>query len=46
MSNFVFKTNSINNLESYYDAIVIGSGGAGLSAAIQAHELEIGRAHV
>lgn len=39
MSNFVFKTNSINNLESYYDAIVIGSGGAGLSAAIQAHEL-------
>lgn len=36
------KTNYVTDtseLKDYYDAVIVGSGGAGLTAAIQAHEL-------
>ena len=52
-----FQPLSVSKLDDSYDAVIIGSGGTGLAAAIQAHELgmkvavlekeeEIGRAHV
>ncbi|MGM9982366.1 MAG: FAD-dependent oxidoreductase, partial [Limosilactobacillus sp.] len=34
-----FQPLSVSKLEDSYDAVIIGSGGTGLSAAIQAHEL-------
>lgn len=34
-----FKTTPFSDLQANYDAIIVGSGGAGLTAAIQAHEL-------
>ncbi len=36
---FTFTPTDISTLKDHYDVIVIGSGGAGLTAAIQAHEL-------
>ncbi|MBP2057138.1 fumarate reductase flavoprotein subunit [Lactobacillus colini] len=39
MAKFVFKTKDASELADKYDAIIIGSGGTGMSAAIQAHEL-------
>ena len=36
---FVFEPTKIEQLKDHYDVIIIGSGGAGLTAAIQAHEL-------
>jgi fumarate reductase flavoprotein subunit len=36
---FIFQTNKISELKTNYDLIVIGSGGAGLTTAIQACEL-------
>lgn len=36
---FVFKPNDISELKDHYDVIIIGSGGAGLTSAIQAYEL-------
>lgn len=39
MPKFVFPVSSINDLKENYDLIVIGSGAAGMTAAIQAQEL-------
>jgi fumarate reductase flavoprotein subunit len=39
MAKFTFKTKSASELAPSYDAVIIGSGGTGISAAIQAHEL-------
>ncbi|RMC48870.1 flavocytochrome c [Lactobacillus sp. ESL0228] len=39
MAKFVFTPNKSSEIASYYDAIIVGAGGAGLTAAIQAHEL-------
>lgn len=36
---FIFKPNDIKELKDHYDVIIIGSGGAGLTSAIQAYEL-------
>lgn len=38
MAKFVFPTQSADQLEDSYDAVIIGSGGTGLSAAIQANQ--------
>ena len=34
-----FQTTSVSQLADSYDAVIVGSGGTGLAAAIQAHEL-------
>lgn len=34
-----FQPTSVGKLENDYDVVIIGSGGTGLSAAIQANEL-------
>ena len=34
-----FQPLSVSKLDDSYDAVIIGSGGTGLAAAIQAHEL-------
>ncbi|RMC24387.1 MULTISPECIES: flavocytochrome c [unclassified Lactobacillus] len=39
MAKFVFTPNKSSEIASCYDAIIVGAGGAGLTAAIQAHEL-------
>ena len=39
MAKFVFPVTSINDLKESYDLIVVGSGAAGMTAAIQAQEL-------
>ena len=39
MAKFVFPVTSINDLKENYDLIVVGSGAAGMTAAIQAQEL-------
>lgn len=39
MAKFIFKTKEASELADHYDAVIIGSGGTGMSAAIQAHEL-------
>lgn len=39
MAKFIFKTSEASKLAPSYDAVIVGSGGTGLSAAIQAHEL-------
>lgn len=39
MAKFVFTPNKSSEIESSYDAVIVGAGGAGLTAAIQAHEL-------
>ena len=39
MGKFVFTPNKASEIQESYDAIIIGAGGAGLTAAIQAHEL-------
>ena len=36
---FTFTPTALTNLKTNYDVVIIGSGGAGLTAAIQAHEL-------
>ena len=36
---FTFTPTALADLEPNYDVVIIGSGGAGLTAAIQAHEL-------
>lgn len=41
MASFKFPVKSFSDLKTNYDAVVVGSGGTGLSAAIQAHELGI-----
>ena len=38
MSKFVFPTQSADHLSDSYDLVIIGSGGTGLSAAIQAQQ--------
>lgn len=38
MSKFVFPTQSIAQLNDSYDAVIVGSGGTGLAAAIQAQQ--------
>ena len=38
-NKFVFKTNKIEELKDSYDVVIVGSGGAGLTSAIQAYEL-------
>ena len=39
MAKFMFKTKNASELKDSYDIVIIGSGGTGMSAAIQAHEL-------
>lgn len=39
MEKFIFTPNKSSEIADNYDAIIIGSGGAGLTAAIQAQEL-------
>lgn len=39
MSKFVFTPNKSSEIKKDYDAVIIGAGGAGLTAAIQANEL-------
>lgn len=39
MAKFIFKTKNASKLKDSYDIVIIGSGGTGMSAAIQAHEL-------
>ena len=39
MAKFVYEAKKINEAASAYDVVVIGAGGTGLSAALQAHEL-------
>lgn len=39
MAKFIFTPNKSSEIEEYYDAVIIGSGGAGLTAGIQANEL-------
>ncbi|MBO9163940.1 MULTISPECIES: flavocytochrome c [Lactiplantibacillus] len=36
---FTYTPTALANLKTTYDVVIIGSGGAGLTAAIQAHEL-------
>lgn len=36
---FVFESTDISKLKDHYDVVIIGSGGAGLTSAIQAYEL-------
>ena len=38
-NKFIFKPNKIDELKDYYDVVIVGSGGAGLTSAIQAYEL-------
>lgn len=38
-TKFVFEPTNINQLKSAYDIIIIGSGSAGLTAALEAHKL-------
>lgn len=39
MAKFIFTPNKSSEIADDYDAIIVGAGGAGLTAAIQAHEL-------
>lgn len=39
MAKFIFKTKDAESIAPHYDAVIVGSGGTGLTAAIQAHEL-------
>ncbi|WP_201335904.1 FAD-dependent oxidoreductase, partial [Lactobacillus nasalidis] len=39
MAKYVFKSSPIDLVNPSYDLVVIGAGGTGLSAALQAHEL-------
>jgi len=36
---FIFTPTSLEQLKNHYDVVIIGSGGAGLTSAIQAYEL-------
>lgn len=38
-NKFIFKPNKIDELKDSYDVVIVGSGGAGLTSAIQAYEL-------
>lgn len=38
---FTFTPTALADLKTTYDVVIIGSGGAGLTAAIQAHELDL-----
>lgn len=38
-NKFIFKPNKIEELKDSYDVVIVGSGGAGLTSAIQAYEL-------
>ncbi|WCG35114.1 flavocytochrome c [Companilactobacillus farciminis] len=38
-NKFIFKPNKIEELKDNYDVVIVGSGGAGLTSAIQAYEL-------
>ncbi|MDF7682751.1 flavocytochrome c [Lactobacillus sp. ESL0679] len=39
MAKFIFTPSQSSEIKSDYDAIIVGAGGTGLTAAIQAHEL-------
>lgn len=39
MAKFIFTPNNVNEIEDNYDVVIVGSGGTGLTAALQAHEL-------
>ena len=39
MGKFVFSPNGSAEIKDHYDAVIVGAGGAGLTAAIQAKEL-------
>ena len=36
---FIFQATAKEQLQEQYDVIIIGSGGTGLTSALQAHEL-------
>ncbi|KRL89506.1 flavocytochrome c [Lactobacillus kalixensis] len=39
MAKFIFTPNTADEIADSYDAVIIGAGGTGLTAALQAHEL-------
>lgn len=39
MAKFIFNPKNLNQLKPTYDAVIVGAGGTGLTAALQAHEL-------
>ena len=39
MAKFVFTPKESSEIASSYDAVIVGAGGTGLTAAMQAHEL-------
>lgn len=39
MAKFIFKAEAPSAIAHHYDLLIVGSGGTGLTAAIQAHEL-------
>lgn len=39
MAKFVFNPNASSEIADNYDAVIVGAGGTGLTAALQAHEL-------
>ena len=39
MAKFIFTPKTADQLKDSYDAIIVGAGGTGLTAALQAHEL-------
>ena len=38
MAKFIFTPNTADEIADSYDAVIIGAGGTGLTAALQAHE--------
>lgn len=39
MAKFIFTPKTADQIKPAYDAVIVGAGGTGLTAAMQAHEL-------